>query len=250
MNLAGSRFALACLAALTLVFLAPASHASGQLLRGRVVDAVSGRPVSLSLVSLRDSSGSVVSSEESDWDGAFVIRMPEPGPWHLRVRHHAYEVHSSGAYAGARDTTVTITLQPVPVRLEGIEVESRGLAAIHRDSYDGLYLRRADPFYAAQVGPNRVFVKSDLVTDHGYTVRRFIELRTPPRMAQRIRQGCLPTVFWNAMGVSRPRAAILMEYSVTWLEGIEFYHASDQAPMSYRDEVGPCGAVVLWPLRP
>lgn len=63
---------------------------AAQLVRGQVVDSVSGAAVSQSTVVLVDSSGAEADRTVSDAGGNYVLRAPRPGRYQLVVEHEAY----------------------------------------------------------------------------------------------------------------------------------------------------------------
>jgi hypothetical protein len=86
---------------------------------GVVRDAETGGPVAGALVRLADLGRAVV----TDGTGTYTFLAVSPGPHHLEVRRIGYLPRSLHALVPARGTlAIDITMQPLPRRLENIEV--------------------------------------------------------------------------------------------------------------------------------
>ncbi len=76
---------------------------SGQIVRGQVVDSLSGAPISGGSVILLDVSGSETQRTLTDTEGLFLIRAPSSGTYTLRVEAESFLASNFPAFALALD---------------------------------------------------------------------------------------------------------------------------------------------------
>ena len=84
--------ALAWRTLVTLAVVAPSlsDPLAGQIVRGQVMDSITGAAVAGSTVALLDARGSTIASTRTDAAGLFLVRAPDPGSYRLRVQGSAY----------------------------------------------------------------------------------------------------------------------------------------------------------------
>lgn len=98
--------------------------ADAQVLRGRVSDAASGRPLPSVSVSLYTDSLKLLASVRSDSMGEFEVRLPRPGAFYIMPRRIGYFGSMVGPLAVAtRDTfEVVVRITPVAMSIGGVTV--------------------------------------------------------------------------------------------------------------------------------
>lgn len=104
---------------------ASAAPADAQTLRGRVLEAVTERPISGASLSLVDPSGGRVAGTDTDELGRFSLKPPRAGEFVVEIVRIGYERALSPliAFSATGEAAVDFELQPLPIGLEGLEVE-------------------------------------------------------------------------------------------------------------------------------
>ena len=152
-------------AAFTLLLLVVAGHGSAQVpgeLRGRAVDATSGRAIAGARIEIADR----VELTRSDADGSFVIRGLEPKTYTVTVRAVGYSLlHRDVAIENGRTVTLDAALQPVPTPL------AAAVSSAHRSDVDrnalSLDRRAIDASGKRDVGELLTDVPGIVVTRNG-----------------------------------------------------------------------------------
>jgi len=113
--------------ALALV-LFPPSHLSGQIVRGQVLEAGEGNPVSGAFIVLLDEAGKRRAAVLADSLGFFILRAPGAGRYTLRVERIGFAATSSSAFDLEKDQThrERIPVPIEPISLEGITASGTG----------------------------------------------------------------------------------------------------------------------------
>ncbi len=121
------------------IALGPAGRVDAQTLRGQVVEDVTGTAIVGALVLLISPDGEEAASAVSGGTGAYVIRVPAPGEWSLRVERIGFASSIAGPFrlATAADRTVPLTVSSVPVELPTITVESEKKGVCGLDPEEG-----------------------------------------------------------------------------------------------------------------
>jgi hypothetical protein len=101
--------------------------AQAQVVRGQVVDSVSGLPASAGFVVLIDANNRELARTLSGPRGEFSLRAPSPGTYRLRSERIGYRLAVSVPIElGEQDTIrYTFRILPIPVTLSAVEVEGR-----------------------------------------------------------------------------------------------------------------------------
>ena len=112
------------MALVLVVALTATQPATGQSIRGTVIDAVRGARVGRGFVVLIDSTGREVSRTLSRGDGRFLLGVPAPGPYRLRSERIGYRLWESPTFQIQADTTLDFVLEitALPTRLGDLEV--------------------------------------------------------------------------------------------------------------------------------
>ncbi len=84
--------ALAWRTLVTLAVVAPSlsDPLAGQIVRGQVMDSITGAVVAGTTVALLDARGSTIASTRTDAAGLFLVRAPGPGSYRLRVESSVF----------------------------------------------------------------------------------------------------------------------------------------------------------------
>ena len=113
--------------AVCVVVVCPPSDVEAQAVRGHIVDTGNDRPVADAIVRLLDPAGEVVRAAAADSLGRYLVIVPEPGVWRLRVEAMAYEPKVTSPFQVGTDAdTVSVDLRvtPRPIPIAGLEVSS------------------------------------------------------------------------------------------------------------------------------
>lgn len=102
------------------------SAAHAQVLRARLLDEALQSPVSSAFVTLRDSSGAVVTGAMTDSAGWVQLRAERPGRYQLRVERLGYESSDAGAVLleAGPPTTRTLTITGRPFQLAAVSAQT------------------------------------------------------------------------------------------------------------------------------
>jgi hypothetical protein len=124
------------LAAVALALCASAARLSAQAIRGEVVESETGVPVSAAFVMLLDSAGSRHASVLTRGDGAYVVRAPRPGRFHLQVDRLGHQSMVSPEFELAVGQTLVyrFEVRADPISLEAITVAGEERCRISREA--------------------------------------------------------------------------------------------------------------------
>ncbi|HEY8468640.1 MAG TPA: carboxypeptidase-like regulatory domain-containing protein [Longimicrobiales bacterium] len=228
--------------------------AAAQVLRGRVLDAVTGEGVPSAEVVLSDSTGGVAGSALADSAGLFRIRLAAPGSYGLRVRslgYHPLEVDSISIGA-SEEVVVVLRLGLDAVPIQGFEITGRSR----------FYQGRLEEFYERmarnkRAGIGRFLVREEIeerpvtyATDLLYAFPS-VSIQGQERLVVLRRQGreCVPLLYLDGVPINRRGGWSLDEFvRADEVEGIEFYAGFAQGPGEYHDQTG-CGVILVWTRR-
>lgn len=131
---------------LSLLSLAAPLDTGAQQIRGRLLDVVSERPVPAGLVRLLGADSSVVAVTVTAADGSWRFDVPRAGLYYVAAERLGYQPWIAGPVAiGEKDELDSVFhLQPLPVRLDAIQVQA---AAVRRYlEYNGFFERQRGDF--------------------------------------------------------------------------------------------------------
>lgn len=238
-----------------LTLLCPAG-ASGQMVRGRVVDANTRTPLPTTVVALLDDRDSVVVRAIVDDSGRFALLAPVRGTYRISAERIGYASEALGPVRLAGGVTdVQIRLDPVAIPLDALIVATEAqIAALDRVGY---YERQ-------RVGTGK------------FVDRRTIELRNPVRTPDLFRgmpgvrvvatpnsgdavllRGGMSASFTNALcppavwldGIAVQGDATGFDWRIlppTDIEAIEVYRSPSEAPAQYGGANSGCGIILVW----
>lgn len=151
----------AALLAVALVACLTSRLGAAQVVRGQVVDSISGAPVAGAALALRNEAGASVDSAEAASDGSFVLSSPAWGRFVVVVKRIGYRplVSDPMPLRGADTVFADYQLTPLPTHLSPVVVDAQAAVQYAHVRYlerQGFFKRRAwahgkflDPEYIA-----------------------------------------------------------------------------------------------------
>jgi hypothetical protein len=235
-----------------------------QTLRGKVLDAESGQPVTLAFVGLLAEGRTLVVSTLVDGSGGFALRAPAPGSYFLYVARTGYRPVVDGLFdlgaGGALE--IRVGLSPSPMALEPVIVDAEA---------EESHLERVGFYDRAARGLGTFLLREDIrrtavdkLTDALRSVPR-VEVMTarpvigpeaelnPEVLMNRGTEYCSPTLYIDGAVVQfgspaggRGRPVRPDDYvDPSDVEAIEVYTRLTEIPLGL-DATGECGLVVIW----
>lgn len=251
--------------------LAAAGGASAQVVRGRVVDALTGDPVPGATLALVDIAGDIVRATDSDASGHFQLRAPAAG---------FFSVQADGlGYASFRSDPVSLVDDGVvDVRLRlGVEAIPLAPFVVLADSQIGggraadFDRRRRDPSLsgyfvgAEEIERRPMATPSQLLRavpgvdlypvqtgDNPFGLDRGL-IYLPGARGGSLRPGaCLAQLFVNGIAMRQTEDGLVSVDDVlegAKIVGVEVYTRAFAAPLEFRG-TGECGVVLYWTEEP
>lgn len=258
-RVAGAVWAFLCFS-----FLYAAPSLVGQTLRGRVVDAGSGEPVTLSFVALMEDGREMVVSTLGDDDGKFSLTAPRSGSYFLYVARAGYATVVDGMFElgaeGELDLQVGMRADPITLAPLLVEAETSPSALDRSGFYDRAALGRGTYLLREEIqrrAPN-------LLTDAFTAIPRLQVVRSKPLIGLdavlnpevlilRGSEYCAPTLYLDGTPVvfgsrsdRRGRAVRPDDYAdPADVEAVEIYTRQSEIPLSV-PAVGDCGVIMIW----
>jgi hypothetical protein len=253
----GSQRAIALLALAALVGGGPAS---AQTLRGTIVDAASGEPVSLAYVGLLAEGREMVVAALVEGGGDFELRAPAAGSYFLYVARTGYETLMDGVFELGADGVfdVRIGLKPSPLPLEALTVEA---------SRDVSPLEAVGFYERAMIGNGDFITREDIeqrvverITDAFRNIPNLVVdasrpligtpdvMRNPALVITRGTRRCNPTLYVDgALVVTGVTGAVRPDdfAGPRDVEAAEVYVRASEVPVQFA-AVDDCGVVLLW----
>lgn len=254
------RFRLAAFLTAGLAFLG-ARPATGQSVRGRVLELGSDRPVAAAGIILIDEKGAPVASAIADTSGNFVLRAPRPGRYWARAQRLGYVNTLSPVIELAENLTAEVTIR---MEIRGIPfdtltvVQKRNGLELGRSQFmrrcrssEGICLTEARIRRSGAAWPNDLFESipgmAVMYTTRGSTVRSMVGW------------GCFVIFVNHQIRPSNSIDDLVMEDIV----GIEVYRSYKEVPRELRQsiladsvwpsgpdvplkQIGPCGIARVW----
>ncbi len=247
----------------TLLLLLGPAGASAQTITGRILDGGTDAVLPDARVQALSPGGEEVGTAVlSGPDGAFVLQLPEPGSYYLRVEKLSYREIFDGEFVfdeRGSQLSMDIYLLPDPVVLDGVDV-SVDLTPIRRSLRNqGFYQRVAEGF-GDFVSPEEIEARLvNSVTDYmrsipGVRVHGGIlkfkqpSVRGPDGL-------CEPNVFvdgvlvlsdWHAKYTSPEMRQVNDMVHPTDVAAIEIYRRVSSTPLQWIEPNASCGTVVIW----
>jgi hypothetical protein len=223
---------LASVALATVALLVPQLLA-GQAIRGTVLEEGTEAPVASAEVLVRDTTGTAVTSGQTDTDGRFLLELEAYGTFVVVFRHLGYlEVTSERvAIRPGEEVSLQVRMSADAVVLDPVTVVARRYPddARLRQFYD-----RAEHFGAT--GRGRIITRDDLEAIRPVHTSNI--LNTLP-----VRSRCA-TIYVDGLLVDDARF-IDSVVSPDEIEGIEVYHDRVHIPLQFQRRNTEC-AILIW----
>lgn len=225
-----------------------ADPANAQFVRGSVIEAPSGAPISGAAVLLLDERDRGILEVLSDDQGQFVLSLPSPGTYRLSVTRIGYNPARSGLFeaASANAPAVEVSLTVKPVALDSLEILST--PRVPRLERLGFYKRK-------EIGWGYFINREEIRERHPTWVTDLIrglpgvriaydELGVPKGAYLR---NCLLSVVLDGVPVTVDPNTLVHPSEI---EGMEVYPSVVGVPAQYRRGLaGPCGTILIWTRR-
>lgn len=260
-----SRFALPALPALALFAALLASAAprplAAQVIRGRLLDAESGAPIVVGLVSAVDPDGEPIARALSGAAGEFILVVRDTVPVTLQVQRIGYFDSMAGPFELGAGDTIGVVLRMIvqPIELDHIVVK---VPPIRRHLVNsGFYERR-------KTRQGRYLTPEDLERMKppflSTALRRMLGVRLVParggfggyhvsmRSFAGLSNYCRPRVFVDGLDIGYDRGIGFYNnvdeiVPAVFIDAIEVY-SSSSVPAQYAGITG-CGAILIWTKR-
>lgn len=270
---------------LVVLILGAASSGAAQSVRGRVLEAETGRPVSEAQVTLVTPNGLAAGVAFSNPDGQFLIKAPRSGRYILQIRRLGFQARADAVDVGAGELVLEYRLAAVPVTLDPVTIEAE-VNARYLDLV-GFYQRQRADFghfitrdkiearRAARVSDVLQVVPGVRLLPDSRAVGARVRVQLRSALDQR-GAVCEPRVFIDGLvairGDSRPTSAVFNESAFEDLgaedprapdpavddvvdpldiEAIEVYRSGAEVPAHFggMSPYTRCGVIVIWTRR-
>ena len=243
------------LAAAAALQAAAAAIAGAQVLRGRVSNADSQRPLSAVSVSLYSDSLKLLGDARSDSMGDFTLRVPRPGSYYIMPRRIGFFGSMVGPLAMAtRDTfELVVHITPVAMSIGGVTVTASRLPTVDfTRGFEGRRARGIGSFVTREeierIGAGRTLdllrgvAGVSVIDDDGNPGMN--ELMVVSNRGTRSMAGaCRLAMFVDGLQVDDTE--INRSYRPSDFEAIEVYAAA-QVPIQFSQRSSECGAILFW----
>ena len=239
---------------ITSALLLPAPSAA-QLVRGRVVEAVTEDALPGATVQLVDATGASVASVIAGPAGAFVLTVPAAADYTLHVEHLGYARTSHGPVPLGGEQVGVLTLrmaiEVIPLSPLNVEVEAR----VRKLERVGFYDRR-------RLGLG-TFIDHDMISQHARTASDVLRNVSGLRLLiqgyftdvqSRGMNGCRPAIYLDGALTSGPRRSItsfnLEDLPAPDIEAVEVYPGLASVPPQFTGANSACGIILFWTTKP
>jgi len=240
---------------------ASAQPAAGQLVRGRVLDDKTDRPLATATVTLMDVDGKAVSTYHTDSTGWFIFRAPRRAEYRMRAQMLGYTSATSPKVRIGPADSLDVELR---LLVDAVLLAPLTVTASARPWHELMKPPGVWAFYERKAHMERLglgdFVTREMIDAYmGGTVSTI--LGTMPgvtttngsvtfRRAIGAGNGeCMPAIFLNGAPVNLADLTLDQFIDLPSLEGIEVYRGPSQLPAEYSGSSSQCGAVALWTRR-
>ena len=252
-------------AAVALALLAAASPLSAQVLRGKVVDAVSGEPVPQTALSALGADGKEAGRARTGADGGFYLQFATAMEVRLQTQRAGYRPTLTAAVPVAVSETVYVDVRvsSAPLQIEPLRVTARvepprrrflelnGFYRRQREGFGG-FDRREDIERHRSSSLAQVLQRSRGMGIHYRGSKQYIYfLRNgPPKLINVVRgppqNACMPRVYLDGSRVTYDaQNDINSIVSPDQVEAVEMYNTAG-APVEYVGSNTGCGVILIW----
>jgi hypothetical protein len=213
------------------------------IVSGTLLEVGSGHPIQRAHVRLVNGDGEVVSGVVTDMNGAFAIRTPGPGEFHLNASALGYRETTMGVSVDD-DVSVSFRIEPTPLPVGGLVVSAMTESGFFERQRMGIG-RFLGPEEIASV---HAVSASDLLTTVA-RVRVLQEQGGSRVMMSGATGPCGPRIYVDGMLVSAEGRDLDKVVSLNSLEALEVYQSAVQVPLQWAAPApngSSCGAIVAW----
>lgn len=240
-------------AGLAALCLAAAPPVSGQVVRGELVEARTGRALAGGTLTLLAEDSTREASARSDSAGAFLLAAARPGSYRLGAELPGYRASVSPALELEEGDTLVVQfrLSQRMVLLDPVVV--RGKRRFLSDALNRFYERAERRLGGSFVV--REEVERRRVSATTLLLATIPGVRLVPRVmgggnVVLLRGTCVPRVYVDGIHVGHDGHAVIDNLvSPADLEGIEVYRSVSEVPVEYSGMYAGCGAILLWTRR-
>lgn len=249
-----------------LALLIATSPASAQVLRGVVLDSLTGARVTTARVVVLTAAGTQVTDMAAGSDGSFAVHLSAPGRYRVRVSNVGYTTRTTEPIqVGVTfQASVLLRLLPKPFPLDSIVVEvprrvsylaGVGFYARRRAGW-GYFLTRDD--IASRSSAVRIsdalvgLAGVRIICDNSRAFGGSCDVATPGSGSMYLGKQCLPSVVLDGVvlragGSSNSGLLDDLLPNPFNLEALEVYPSPAGVPVQYRGSA--CGAIIAWSRR-
>jgi hypothetical protein len=242
-GLAVSSHPLASAAALWLALLLLPTPATGQILKGRVLDASDNDPIEGVQIALVDNTAATRREVVSNSAGEFIILFNPPGTYLLRATRIGYATAETRPIPIGEGEVVEVELR---LDVEAVEVEPLTVVVRRSETQRERDLRgyheRIERYGERHVGPTQIYTREALSNWDAYSLD---ELFGSYLLWRPYGSDCNPEVFLDGRRMYGPFLGDAGSMSVANIEGIELYAGSGAKGSRFWDPDG-CGVILVW----
>jgi hypothetical protein len=244
--------------ALLLMFATPAA---AQVLRGRVLDATNGQPVSQARIQVLNADGRLVGRTTAAANGTFSLQLRVTAPVRLRAERTGYSPTLTQPVQVALLETVEVdvlmsvqALLVEPLTVVGRTQPKRRPSLALSGFYDrearglGRFLRREEIERHANIDLAQVIDRLPGTTRIGPVIvfDRSSMVGVLRRSASGAVSHCLPLVYLDGNRMAYDRSGLSGMANPEHLEAVEVFSGSSQIPTEYNGSEAACGVILLW----
>ena len=225
----------------------------GQTVYGVLLERGTDTPIDLGLVMLLDLEGDSVGAVLTDSTGAFRLRAPSAGDYHLAATAMGYTpTVSSSVLSLPAGTAITLQfrIESRPIEIEGISVEAMASKirepALVRNGFVARARQGLGKFVAPwEIEDSPAPTTSDLLMRTG-RVTTLYRLGGDVVLMRGSRGYCVPALYLDGVRIDLAYTPIDVVAPKFDVQAIEIYRSSAEAPLQYGGGGGGCGVIVAW----
>jgi hypothetical protein len=189
----------------------------------------------------------VVSGVVTDLNGAFAVRVPGPGEFHLTASAFGYRETTMGVSVPDGDLAVEFPIQPSPLPVSGLVVERE--AALNSNGFSHRMRTAIGRFFSPEeIAGAQALAVTDLLL--GMPRLNVVPGSSGKRVLMTGSAGqCSPRIYVDGMLVSTDGRELDRMVPLSALEAMEVYQSGAQVPLQWSGTMqtdSSCGAIVAW----
>lgn len=238
-----------------------ATPAAAQVLRGRVLDAANGQPVSQARIHVLNADGRVVGRTTAAANGAFSLQLRVTDPVRLRAERTGYSTTLTQPVQVALLETVEVDVRMAvqallvePLTVVGRTQPKRRASLALSGFYDrearglGRFLRREEIERHSNIDLAQVLDRIPGTTRIGPVIVFDRSSMVGVMRRTQLGQGahCLPLVYLDGNRMVYDRSGLSGMANPEHLEAVEVFTGAAQIPTEYNGSEAACGVILLW----